>query len=87
MDKLQKTSDSKCFTPSFISQIYGLFGTNVLHYYMRCQHDNMYYLSSPSSVIWSVIARGFNEFGFSLIRGSKGDEELSILSLNLICGR
>lgn len=33
------------------------------------------------------MARGFNEFGFSLIRGSNGDEELSILSLNLIWGR
>jgi lysophospholipid acyltransferase (LPLAT)-like uncharacterized protein len=48
---------------------------------------NMQYLSSPSSDSWSVMARGFNEFGFSLIRGSNGDEELSILSLNLIWGR
>jgi hypothetical protein len=47
----------------------------------------MQYLSSPSSENWSVMAKGFNEFGFSLIRGSNGEEELSILSLNLICGR
>jgi hypothetical protein len=48
---------------------------------------NMHYLSSPSSDNWTVIASGFNEFGFSLIRGSNGEEELSILSLNFIWGR
>lgn len=62
----------------FLQFIVWLFGMNIL----MCQHNN--YLSSPSSVNWSVMARGFNEFGFSLIRGSNGDEELSILSLNSI---